>query len=414
MGINFKQNLNRLLDCLGIFTTFFCCKYKFGTKECDVKRVQLRFAKGLLLVLTLMATSCSILPGMRYTQKVSTEIQTYTKDSTTIRLVPVPLAVSQAANQQMGVPQNAISSELLQVKSDHYKIGSFDILMVVVWEHPELTTPLGQFRSDNASGQVVSEDGTLYFPYAGKMKVAGLTTGEIRDMITAKLSEVLKDPQVDVKVMAFRSQRIYITGEVENPGIVAINDVPLTLGEALHRAGGLKTTADGGNVFLSRNGKMHQLDIIAMYEQGSQLNDIVLQHGDLIRVPGTNERKVYVMGEVLQPRAVVMNNGRLSLVQALAEAGGPNMLTADAGAIYVIRFAGANGIDVFHLNADNPLALAVGDQFALAPKDVIYVDPAGLVRWNRFINLILPTATLLNQGVVSTRNALDVRSSVND
>jgi len=54
------------------------------------------------------------------------------------------------------------------------------------------------------------------------------------------------------------------------------------------------------------------------------------------------------------------------------------------------------GIDVYHLSAKNPVALGLGDQFQLKPRDVIYVDNTGLAGWNRFITLILPTATLLS------------------
>ena len=93
-----------------------------------------------------------------------------------------------------------------------------------------------------------------------------------------------------------------------------------------------------------------------------------------------------------------MEHGRLSLTQALGEVGGVFETTADADAIYVVRPGkGRLGIDVFHLSARNPVALVLADQFQLMPRDVIYVDNTGLVGWNRFITLILPTATLVSE-----------------
>jgi polysaccharide biosynthesis/export protein len=53
---------------------------------------------------------------------------------------------------------------------------------------------------------------------------------------------------------------------------------------------------------------------------------------------------------------------------------------------------------VFHLNADNPSALALAENFTLRPRDVVYIDPVPLVQWNRIINLILPSAQAANLG----------------
>ena len=52
-------------------------------------------------------------------------------------------------------------------------------------------------------------------------------------------------------------------------------------------------------------------------------------------------------------------------------------------------------MDVFHLDAYNPVAMVMADRFALQPRDVVYVDAGTLVRWNRVVNLLLPTTSLL-------------------
>ena len=90
-----------------------------------------------------------------------------------------------------------------------------------------------------------------------------------------------------------------------------------------------------------------------------------------------------------------MRNGKLSLNEALGEAGGPNLLTANMGQVYVIRNNAQGGPAIFHLNASAPAALALADTFALRPRDVVYIDPVPLVNWNRIISLILPTASAL-------------------
>ena len=93
-----------------------------------------------------------------------------------------------------------------------------------------------------------------------------------------------------------------------------------------------------------------------------------------------------------------MRNGRMSLNEALGEAGGPDKLTANTAQIYVIRNNAQGGTALFHLNAAAPAALALADVFALKPRDVVYIDPVPLVQWNRIISLVLPSAQVVNMG----------------
>ena len=84
------------------------------------------------------------------------------------------------------------------------------------------------------------------------------------------------------------------------------------------------------------------------------------------------------------------------------------MESAKAENIYVFRASAADAIDVYHLNARNPMALVFGDQFALKPGDIVYVDATNLSRWNRVVQLVYPTAQLIyygSQTVNTTHNA---------
>lgn len=72
--------------------------------------------------------------------------------------------------------------------------------------------------------------------------------------------------------------------------------------------------------------------------------------------------------------------------------------SAEAENIYVFRSESANSINVYHLNAGNPMALVFGDQFALRPGDIVFVDATGLARWNRVIKMVLPTAQFIYYG----------------
>ncbi|MBU2286191.1 MAG: polysaccharide biosynthesis/export family protein [Gammaproteobacteria bacterium] len=294
-----------------------------------------------------------------------------------------------------------------------YKIGVGDVIGIVVYDHPEIvfsatpaTTVADQASVSPAPGFIVSSTGQLSFPYVDGLKVEGMTVQELEGALVKRLARVFKDPQLSVRVMAFRSKRAYIEGEVRQPGLLVFTDIPMTLAEALNRAGGLTAAGDRSAIELTRDGKTTQLDLVAMSNAGIDPTRIPLRSGDMVMVRSRDEGKVTVMGEVTVQTGILMRNGRLSLNDALTEVGGVNLTSANPRQIYVIRNE-ENGQAIFHLDARTPTALALANGFALRRKDVVYVDPVPLVQWNRVLSLILPTAT-----TASTYRALDTSSGV--
>ncbi len=293
-------------------------------------------------------------------------------------------AVTQAAQPDLGLAHQ------------DYVLGPGDIINVIVWDHPEITIPAGSFRSAEQSGTLVAEDGTIYFPYVGTLQVAGKTTREVRAILTRRLSSVIENAQLDVRVIAFRSKRVYLVGEVAKPGLQAIDDIRLTLVEAINRAGGVTGEADHGNVLLTRDGATYRVDLQALYEDGDISQNPQLLPGDIVNVPDRSQNKVFVLGEVNQPGGFVMNKRRITLTEALAEAGFVNQATADPAWVYVMRSDNGTS-ELFHLNARSPDAMLLAERFPLLPRDVIFVDVAPVARWNRVVSNILPTSQMLNQ-----------------
>ena len=287
-----------------------------------------------------------------------------------------------------------------------YLVGPQDELRVTVFEHPELTNPSG--IANELVGRVVNSDGKFFFPYVGPVQAAGRTVQDIQQQISQGLTRVLKTPQVDVAVLKFRSQRVVVSGEVKTPQTVPITDVAPTLAEVISQAGGLTPEADLSNVTVTRAGATTRVDLYSYYYQGDLGVNFQLQHGDVVNVPERRYNKVFVLGEVGRPNTVVattgsvsggasslvMPRGRYSLTEALSDAGGVNPLSANAGQIYVIR-EGETKPQIYHLDASNPAALLLAEQFDLRARDVVYVDAVGTVRWARVVNNILPTADFL-------------------
>lgn len=359
-------------------------------------------AAPLALAVLLLATACAA-PGMKFRERPGRNGDTATEmNGLRVTLRPLDVrALGEAAAAQDGA---AALAPLLAQKPEPYKVGPQDVLLVTVWDHPEITLPLGQYRQDAATGSVVDEQGALYFPHVGKLQVAGLTISQVRDRVAAALDKVLQNPQVDVKVIAFRSQRVYIGGEVRNPGVYPVNDVPLTLAEAVNRAGGFLPASDDSRILLSRGSQTWSLNFQALMLRGNRIGQIYLKDGDSLQVPNVQDAPVYMLGELARPGTAPMIHGELSLAQAIQESGGIAGLTADARCIYVIRRGAApDAVEVYHLDARNPTAMVLADSFPLRPRDMVYVDKGTVVRWGQVMNQILPTYTGLLETATSAK-----------
>jgi len=291
-----------------------------------------------------------------------------------------------------------------------YLIGAGDVLNITVWDHPELAiAPAGSLATDASSlssvgnGYNVSAQGLIQFPYVGTLQLKGLTEYDARDLLTQRLAKYIKDPQVTVRIQSYRSGRVYLDGEVRIPGLQTVNDIPMTLPEALGRAGGFTALADRSAIAITRNGSTTLVNLPELTARGINPANILLGSGDMVRVLAREESKVFVMGEVLRPSTQTLRNGSLTLNEALGDSGGVNQISGDPRQIFVIRAANSTQPEVYHLDANSPAAYALAEGFALQARDVVYVDPVPLVRWNRVISLILPSAVAVN----TTRDAVN-------
>lgn len=372
----------------------------------------------LILIMLSSISACTVIPGSHVNRSVAWFNDTpseYVEANTKIDFINInstylsPASINEDRNRMNPDWSNPkISSRTLQRLKEnyHYKIGAADVLTIVVWEHPELTIPAGSFRSAEESGTVVKADGTIFYPYTGNLYVEGLTTGEIKDLISNRLSSVVRNPQVDVRVAGFNSKKALVSGSVLQPGTEPITDVPVTLIEAIEQHGGITDDADWENVSFTRNNVTSTLSLRTIYEDGELAKNVILRDGDIIHVPRFDQRKIFVLGEVNRPQSIFMSRNGTTLAEALSEARGINENRADGRGIYVLRNARMETDEeghpvyrakVFHLDSSSAIGFAIADQFSLKARDVVYVSAAPITLWNRFMSQLLPTILAAEQ-----------------
>ncbi|QGZ57351.1 polysaccharide biosynthesis/export family protein [Paraburkholderia acidiphila] len=334
----------------------------------------------------------------------------------------VQLITQQVVLQQAQAAANAPKAPLPPSRfanaADYvYHIAPQDILGVTVFDHPELSTPQGSTFSTGGNttqtvgqaltqpytnalsgqsdpyGQTVSKDGTIFFPFVGRVMAAGKTPSQLREQLAAGLGPYVKNPQVDVRVLAYRSQKVQVTGDVKTPGPLSMSDVPLTLVDAITRSGGTTDNADINRVRLTRGGKLYTLDANRMLDGGDTTQDVMLQDGDVINIPDRSDSRIFVMGEVKTPTQTSLIRGNLTIADALTQAGGILDTDANPRQIFVMRGMKDNPTqpEIYRLDMTKPDAIMLSSQFQLKPLDVVYVGTAASTTFNRVLQQVLPT-----------------------
>ena len=365
---------------------------------------------AVAVALAAMLSACAFAPGFRMPvsgDDAGPHIEA-TAATPAIPVTELDLALVKRYADQRKANQDQQAKQLFGAPKP-YTVGAGDVLQIVVWDHPEFAAAQGAGQSqapaktsDPAAGFVVDQKGNLRFPYAGTLAVAGLRTDEIQQKLATALSTYLVKPQVTVRMASYRARQVYVDGQVHNPGALSLTDVPLGFYDAIARAGGFNDNADQSDVVLVRGGDSYRIDVPQLLAQGLNPSKLYLKEGDLLRVTSRDDNGVYVMGEVNKPgSAAPRRDGRLTLADALSQVGSINSATADTAQMFVIR-PGCDAPRVYHLDSRSPVSMLVANEFELQPKDVVYVDGSGLVRFNRVISLLMPLiSTGLTAGVIA-------------
>ena len=276
-------------------------------------------------------------------------------------------------------------------RSITYHLGAGDVVSVSVYMHPDLSVPQPGVAASGMVGTLVSNDGNIQLPLLGVVHVAGMTTVQLRSRLTRLYARYVVDPKVYVQLQLAHSIRYYLLGEFTKPGLV-YSDRPLNVLEAMALGGSVNLAqANLRGAYVVQDGQKLPVNFHQLIMAGDLQQNIPLQSGDTVVVPSVSTMRAYVFGAVVKPGAVPFVNGRLSLLQALSDAGMNvnNLTIARLSEIRIIRSEGATG-QFYVVNARRILE-GKAAPFFLKSGDIVFVPQTDISSWNQTLQLILPS-----------------------
>jgi polysaccharide export outer membrane protein len=390
-----------------------------------------RLIAALLIAAVLPA--CSLLPGTGPTSDdVESNATGGLRDSK-----PLPYALVDVSSNTIGFlsEPNLISfqGEFADKRPKPTQVvGVGDILNISIFE----AAPGGLFTPATAAGarpgnfvdlppQAVDQKGSIYVPYAGEIPTAGRTIPEIQQAVVARLKNRAIEPQVVISLNQQHSSVVSVLGDVNTPGVLALNSVGERLLALIARAGGPKFEAIESYVTLQRDGKRVRVLLSRVVHDPRE--NVFVRPNDVIFI--THEAPSFTALGALNQNIFGFNTEipfdveTLTLTQALGKAAGLADQQSDPSAVYVYRFESRSflqklGVDtkrftfdsiptIYHINLRDPSGLLLASGFQMRTKDVVYIANAKVVDYYKFLTLLNNTANTVTtvSNAVTTVNA---------
>lgn len=355
-----------------------------------------------ILFLSIFLVSCSIGTHFKTTEVRSFKgvvIPELSKEPILIENISKNLITNESRRAPLNLPLS-----LLNYEPTSYKVGNGDVLFIYVYGETErLSASLARGAAINPVFQKkVRDDGTIFYPNAGVIDVKGKSIEEIRLILTDRLSNVLNNPQVDVSVSEFNSQRIVVSGNFNTTGTIPITLNPVTLNEVIANANpfgsnGTFSNGDLTSLKLSRDGVTYDIDFEYLSRNSLIQNYIYLKDKDAIYLPDNSLTQVHVLGEANTPTSITLRRKNISLSHALATSQGLNQSTSRGKEVYIFRPKDFEGKPrIFKSNISSPTGYLLASEFLLQAEDIVFIGTAGVTSWSRFISQLLPFTNFIN------------------
>ena len=229
------------------------------------------------------------------------------------------------------------------------------------------------------------------------------TVEELRKDLTLKLSTVLKDPQIDVSITEYNSQKIIVSGVFESPGSYSIETVPKTLAQVVSTANPIQNIysdyerGDLTSLKLTRDGSIYDIDYEYLSRNSQLLNNIYLKNGDVIHLSDSSLMNVFVLGEAQEPKTIRINRRNLPLSSVLGQAKGLDNAYSKNSSVYIFRPSDAeNQPRIFRIDMTSPSGYLLADKFEVHSRDIVYIGTKNVTNWSRIFRQLIPFTTVIN------------------
>jgi protein involved in polysaccharide export with SLBB domain len=275
-----------------------------------------------------------------------------------------PLASANTNLTLSVAPQNARAAW-----QQHFTLGPGDVISLALYKDEAL-----ELIRENV---VITPDGKVSYLQAQDILAAGLTIDELRTNVDLALTNYYARPHSVIMPVAIHSKKYYVLGAVVNKGVFTF-DRPLTLIEAIARAGGLETgvferntveLADLSHSFLVRRGQRVPVDFEKLFQQGDLSQNIPLEPDDYVYFASASANEIYVLGEVTSP-GIVPYSPKSGVIGAITTRGGFTPKSFK-GRVLIVR-GSLKSQETFVVDTAEILDAKKTD-FRLKPKDIVYV-----------------------------------------
>jgi polysaccharide export outer membrane protein len=310
-------------------------------------------------------------------------------------------------------PARRKEATLVDIQQPTDLLGPGDVLNITIYEAGVALFGNSALQSAGAAGTGfdttssaarlpairVDDYGYIQVPFVGRVQAAGRTAAELRAMIEDGLRGMSQDPQVMVSIQESITNSVILAGEVTKPGRLVLATNRESLVDAIALAGGYRGAAKDAVARVQRGDGTFEVRLSDLLDAPQE--DIRVVPGDRITLV-SRPRSFSVLGASNRIEEIVFPRSPLSLVQAVALAGGANPNQGDAGAVFLFRYIGGPGgaehPTVYHLNMMKPGAYLLGQRIQMQDRDVLYIGNAKANQLAKFVQLLsqlfVPVATV--------------------
>ncbi len=368
----------------------------------DLKSRMVRGCGSALIILAL--AGCSVLPQTGPDKTDLLQAAANDKGVVVVELTPTTVAtLRQAAPETFSgsfPPYHPVGEQV---------IGVGDTIQITIWEagdgglfsSPPINAVTPGSRTATIPDQVVARDGAITVPYAGRVRVVGMTPPQVEATIVSRLEGLATKPQALVTVTKNVSNTVTVMGEVRAGRLVPLSTRGDRLLDVIAEAGGVTSPVSDTVIRLTRDERTVSVPMQVLLQRPDE--DVYTEPGDVITLV-RQPQQFMMFGAVPRTGEIPFDSLGITLTEALAKAGGLLTQQADPDGLFVLRYEQADVAKllangqvaapentavpvIYHLNMRAPLAMLDAQRFAIRNDDIVYVADAPLTNVQKVLGM---------------------------